>query len=154
MDEYDSKKVFVKGTNEEEQNVQISLDPIEKLIVADKIELDPIFFEFDKYNITSEAAFELDKVVQIMTKYPDMVLKIVAHTDIRGSENYNAQLSEKRAKSTEQYIISKGIDESRVSSEGKGESEPKVDCSGGCTKEQHQENRRSEFIIVSGGPRA
>jgi outer membrane protein OmpA-like peptidoglycan-associated protein/Tol biopolymer transport system component len=154
MDEYDSKKVFVKGTNEEEQNVQISLDPIEKLIVADKIELDPIFFEFDKYNITSEAAFELDKVVQIMTKYPDMVLKIVAHTDIRGSENYNAQLSEKRAKSTEQYIISKGIDESRVSSEGKGESEPKVDCSGGCTKEQHQENRRSEFIIVSGGPGA
>jgi len=154
MQDYNSKKVMVKGTNEEEQNVQISLDPIEKLIVADKIELDPIFFEFDKYNITAEAAFELDKLVQIMKKYPDVVIKATSHTDIRGPESYNAQLSEKRAKSTVQYVISKGIDESRITAEGKGESEPKIDCSGGCTKEQHQENRRSEFIILSGGPGA
>ncbi|MBO3115350.1 PD40 domain-containing protein [Winogradskyella sp. DF17] len=154
MQDYNSKKVMVKGTNEEEQNVQISLDPIEKLIVADKIELDPIFFEFDKYNITAEAAFELDKLIQIMNKYPDLVIKATSHTDIRGPESYNAQLSEKRAKSTVQYVISKGIDESRITAEGKGESEPKIDCTGGCTKEQHQENRRSEFIILSGGPGA
>jgi outer membrane protein OmpA-like peptidoglycan-associated protein len=152
MNDYDSKKVSVKGSNEEELDVQISLDPIEKLIVADRIELEPIYFDFDKSNVTAQAAFELDKLVQIMTKYPDLVINATSHTDSRGPESYNARLSDRRAKTTVQYVISKGIDEARISGMGKGESEPKVDCSSGCTKEQHAENRRSEFIIVSGGP--
>ena len=152
MEDYDSKKVAVSGTNEEELAVQISLDPIEKLIVADKIELQPIYFDFDKSNITAQAAFELDKLVQIMNKYPELVIKATSHTDVRGPASYNNRLSERRAKSTVQYVISKGIDESRISAEGKGESELKVDCGSGCTEEQHQENRRSEFIIVSGSP--
>ncbi|WP_179348546.1 OmpA family protein [Winogradskyella pacifica] len=150
MDGFDSKKVQVKGTNEEENNVQISLDPIEKLIAAETIDLAPIFFEFDQSNITAQAAFELDKLVQIMTKYPEMVIKATSHTDNRGPDSYNNALSERRAKTTVQYVISKGIDEARISGEGKGETEPKVNCTTGCTKEQHAENRRSEFIIVSG----
>jgi len=154
MDGFDSKKVPVKGSSEEENNVQISLDPIEILIVAEKIELDPIFFEFDQSNITSQAAFELDKLVQIMQKYPEMVINATSHTDSRGPESYNARLSDRRAKTTVQYVISKGIDETRISGMGKGESEPKIDCASGCTKDQHAENRRSEFIIVSGGPQA
>ncbi|WP_458628365.1 OmpA family protein [Winogradskyella sp. PC D3.3] len=152
MDGFDSKKVQVKGSNDEENNVQISLDPIEKLIVAETINLAPIFFEFDQSNITAQAAFELDKLVQIMTKYPEMVIKATSHTDNRGTDAYNNALSERRAKTTVQYVISKGIDESRISGIGKGETEPKVDCASGCTKEQHAENRRSEFIIVSGAP--
>jgi outer membrane protein OmpA-like peptidoglycan-associated protein len=152
MEDYDSKKVSVSGTNEEELAVQISLDPIEKLIVEDKIELQPIYFDFDKSNITAPAAFELDKLVQIMTKYPELVIKATSHTDTRGPASYNNRLSERRAKSTVQYVISKGVDQARISAEGKGESEPKVECGGRCTEEQHQENRRSEFIIVSGGP--
>ncbi|EPR72467.1 Outer membrane lipoprotein omp16 precursor [Winogradskyella psychrotolerans RS-3] len=150
IDGFDSKKVQVKGTNEEENNVQISLDPIEKLIAAETIDLAPIFFDFDQSNITAQAAFELDKLVQIMTKYPNMVIKATSHTDNRGTDSYNNALSERRAKTTVQYVISKGIDASRISGEGKGETEPKVDCSTGCTQEQHSENRRSEFIIVSG----
>ncbi|MBU2921471.1 OmpA family protein, partial [Winogradskyella psychrotolerans] len=147
-----SKKVPVKGTNEEENNIQISLDPIEKLITPVKIDLAPIFFEFDKSNITAQAAFELDKLVQIMKKYPEMVISVTSHTDERGPEAYNTGLSDRRAKTTVQYVISKGIDASRISGVGKGESEPKIDCSAGCTKEQHAENRRSEFLIVSGAP--
>ena len=154
MDGFDSKKVPVKGTNEEENNVQISLEPIEVLITPVMINLDPIFFEFDKSNITAKAAFELDKLVQIMKKYPEMVIFATSHTDERGPEAYNAGLSDRRAKTTVQYVISKGIDESRISGEGKGESEPKIDCTAGCTREQHAENRRSEFIIVSGAPQA
>lgn len=154
MDGFDSKKVTVKGTNEEENNVQISLEPIEKLIVAEKIELSPIFFKFDKSNITAEAAFELDKLVQIMKKYPEMVINATSHTDIRGPESYNEGLSDRRAKTTVQYVISKGIDESRISGEGKGETEPIIDCTAGCTREEHAKNRRSEFIIVSGAPQA
>ena len=154
MDGFDSKKVPVKGSSEEENNVQISLDPIEILIVEDRIELEPIFFEFDKSNVTAQAAFELDKLVQIMNRYPEMVINATSHTDSRGPESYNERLSDRRAKTTIQYVISKGIAESRISGMGKGESEPKIDCASGCTKEQHAENRRSEFIIISGGPQA
>jgi outer membrane protein OmpA-like peptidoglycan-associated protein/tetratricopeptide (TPR) repeat protein len=149
MNGFDSKKVPVKGSSDEENNVQISLDPIEKLILADVVDLEPIFFEFDKSNITAQAAFELDKLVQIMQKYPEMKILATSHTDSRGSESYNMKLSDRRAKTTVQYVISKGIDESRISGIGKGESEPKIDCASGCTKEQHAENRRSEFLIVT-----
>ena len=148
MDGFESKKVTVKGTQDTETNVKISLDPIDKIIAADRIELNPIYFDFDKSNITSQAAFELDKLVQVMTKYPEMVINVTAHTDNRGSEGYNMSLSDRRAKTTVQYVISKGIDKSRISGAGKGESEPKVDCGNNCTEEQFQMNRRSEFIIV------
>ncbi len=154
MDGFDSKKVPLRGSSEEELNVRIFLPPIEILIVEDRIELEPIFFEFDKSNVTAQAAFELDKLVQIMNRYPEMVINATSHTDSRGPESYNERLSDRRSKTTIQYVISKGIAESRISGMGKGESEPKIDCASGCTKEQHAENRRSEFIIISGGPQA
>lgn len=148
MDDFESKRVTVKGTQETETKVTVSLDPIEKIIAAGMIELEPIYFEFDKSNITAKAAFELDKLVQVMTKYPEMVIDVTAHTDSRGSDSYNLNLSDRRAKTTVQYVISKGIDSTRIKGEGKGETEPKVDCGSGCSKEQHAMNRRSEFIIV------
>lgn len=152
MEGYDSRRVPVKGSEEEEVKVPIALDPIEELIVADRIELAPIYFDYDKSNITSQAAFELDKLVQIMNKYPDMVISATSHTDSRGSATYNEKLSDRRAKTTVQYVISKGIDKSRISGLGKGENEPKVKCGDNCSEEEHQLNRRSEFIITSGVP--
>lgn len=154
MAEYESKKVAVKGTNEEELAVQISLDPIEKMITAEEIVLNPIYFDFDKSNITAQGAFELDKLVQIMNKYPELVINATSHTDSRGSASYNQRLSQRRAKSTQQYVISKGIDKTRISAEGKGESALKVECGSNCTDEEHQQNRRSEFLIVSGKPQS
>lgn len=154
LDEYESQKVALGGTRDEEISVDIALNPIEKIIVADRIVLNPIYFDFDKSNITSQAAFELDKLVQVMTKYPDLVVAIASHTDRRGPASYNLGLSDRRAKTTAQYAISKGIDASRLSGSGKGESEPIYDCGVKCTEEEHQMNRRSEFIIVSGGPQA
>jgi len=150
MEDYDSKKIKVEATDDEETEVSIQLEPIEKLIAADRVNLEPIYFDFDKSNITSKAAFELDQLVQIMNKYPEFVIQANSHTDNRGSDSYNQALSDRRAKTTVQYVISKGIDASRISGEGKGELEPKIDCNAGCTQEQHQMNRRSEFIIVSG----
>jgi outer membrane protein OmpA-like peptidoglycan-associated protein/tetratricopeptide (TPR) repeat protein len=154
MDDYESQKVAVQGTEEEEVAVNIALDPIDKLIVADRIELNPIYFDFDKSNITAQAAFELDKLVQIMNKYPELVINATSHTDSRGSASYNEKLSDRRAKTTVQYVVSKGIDASRISGEGKGENEPKVNCGSNCTEDEHQLNRRSEFIIVSGEPQS
>ena len=83
-----------------------------------------------------------------MTKYPEMVIDVTAHTDSRGSDSYNMRLSDRRAKTTVQYVISKGIDKSRIKGAGKGESEPKVNCGSNCTEDQFQMNRRSEFKIV------
>lgn len=151
LDGYESNKVAVAGTRDEETTVQIPLNPIEKILVADRVELNPIYFDFDKSNVTAKAAFELDKLVQIMNKYPNMVIKATSHTDSRGSAPYNEKLSDRRAKTTVQYVISKGIDASRISGQGMGENEPKVNCGSNCTEDQHQLNRRSEFLILSGG---
>ena len=89
-----------------------------------------------------------------MTKYPDLVINATSHTDSRGPASYNQILSQRRAKSTQQYVISKGIDETRITAEGKGESALKVECGSACTNEEHQQNRRSEFLITAGGPQA
>lgn len=152
MDGFESKKTTVKGSQEKEVKVTISLDPIDKIIADDRIELNPIYFDFDRSNITSKAAFELDKLVQIMNKYPEMVIDVTAHTDNRGTDSYNMNLSDRRAKTTVQYVISKGIGKSRIAGAGKGETIPKVDCGANCTEDEHQMNRRSEFRITSGGP--
>ena len=83
-----------------------------------------------------------------MNENPKMVIYAKSHTDNRGSDAYNARLSEARAKSTVQYIISKKIDASRISGKGMGESEPKIDCKETCSEDDHAKNRRSEFLIV------
>jgi len=111
------------------------------------ITLENIYFEYDKSNITKEAAFELDKIVETMKQYPDIVVMVKSHTDNRGTDQYNMSLSNRRAKSTVQYIISKGIAKGRISGQGYGESEPKVACTE-CTDAEHAQNRRSEFLIV------
>ncbi|WP_452220665.1 OmpA family protein [Lacinutrix salivirga] len=152
MDDYESKKMTVDGTRDEELSVTVGLDPIEKIIAIERVNLNPIYFDYDKSNITAKAAFELDKLVQVMNKYPDMVIYATSHTDSRGSNGYNERLSDRRAKTTVQYVISKGIASSRISGVGKGENEPAVNCGSNCTEEEHQLNRRSEFLITSGGP--
>jgi outer membrane protein OmpA-like peptidoglycan-associated protein/tetratricopeptide (TPR) repeat protein len=113
-----------------------------------------IYFDYDKYDIRYDAEVELQKVLAVMNQYPDMVVDIKSHTDCRGKADYNAKLSENRAQSTRNYLISKGIDASRLTAKGYGESQLVNDCgceptnNSDCTEEQHQLNRRSEFIIV------
>lgn len=146
---YESKMLDIKLLDVDPPLLKIKLEPIEELIVEEKIILNPIYFDFDMFNITSQAAFELDKLVAIMKKYPEMVISAESHTDSRGPSSYNKLLSDKRAKSTAQYVISKGISEERISGIGKGEEDPEIDCESGCSKDDHAKNRRSEFIIIS-----
>ena len=84
-----------------------------------------------------------------MKKYPDMVVEIGSHTDVRGNNKYNLDLSEKRAASTREYFIEQGIPNSRIFSRGYGETVQIVKCvpEESCTEEQHELNRRSEFVI-------
>ena len=150
--DYESGFTLVAGTSEEEVSADLLLTPIDEIILANKVILNPIYFDFDKSNINAQAAFELDKLVQLMNKYKSIVLSAESHTDSRGSASYNLSLSERRAMTTAQYVISKGIDASRITGEGKGETMPSIDCGGRCTEEEHQLNRRSEFLILAGNP--
>ena len=130
-------------------DLNIPMSPIEDVIIL--ADLNTIYFDLDKSNIRPDAALELDKVVNLMNKYPGMVIRLESHTDSRAGDNYNIRLSNRRAKSTYNYIISKGIDPQRIPKyEGFGESQLVNKCSNGvpCTEEEHQLNRRTEFIIL------
>ncbi len=109
-----------------------------------------IYFDFDKSNIRPDAAIQLAKVLQVMEDYPSLKIDIRSHTDSRGSHKYNESLSDRRAKSTRMWLISKGISAYRLTAKGYGETQLKTNCPDGvwCSKEDHQLNRRSEFIIV------
>ncbi|WP_125721389.1 OmpA family protein [Flavobacterium ustbae] len=125
----------------------------EKDVVKDKdrliIKTDPIYFDYDLWYIRKESKVILGRVVELMKKYPGMVIEIGSHTDSRGSVKYNADLSQKRADSTRDFIIQSGIDAKRVSAKGYGESVPIVKCKTdeSCSEEEHELNRRSEFVI-------
>jgi outer membrane protein OmpA-like peptidoglycan-associated protein/tetratricopeptide (TPR) repeat protein len=147
-DGYESGVFSIAATNGGKVKVNAPLNPIDVIVTEIAVVLKDIEFEFNKSNITAEGAFELDKLVQVMKANEDMVIMVKAHTDNRGSDQYNMDLSDRRAKSTVQYVISKGIAASRITGKGYGESEPKVDCKEACTEEEHAENRRSEFLIV------
>lgn len=147
-DGFEGNTFAVTKSKEPIVKIEAALQPIDVIVTETEIILKPIYFEYDKSNITQEGAFELDKLVQVMKNNNKMVIMAKSHTDNRGSDDYNLALSERRAKSTVQYIISKGINSSRISGKGMGELEPKVDCGATCTEEQFAQNRRSEFLIV------
>lgn len=147
-DGYEGATFPVEKSEGDSRAVDARLQPIETIVKDTEVVLNPIFFEFDKSNITREGAFELDKLVQVMKGNASLTIMVKAHTDSRGSDAYNMALSDRRARSTVQYVLSKGIARSRISGKGYGESEPKVDCGEACTEEQHAQNRRSEFLIV------
>ncbi len=144
---YESNAITV-STEDKTVSAELLLRPIDEIVEGDRVVLNPILFDFDRHNIKPQAALELDKLVQLMKKNTTMEVRIEGHTDVRGSAEYNKRLSNRRAQSSVQYVISKGIESNRISGEGFGEDRPAVNCGENCTEEQHQQNRRSEFIIV------
>lgn len=117
--------------------------------VSNRVNINSIYFDFNKSNIRPDAAKELDKVVQVMNEYPDLLIDAGSHTDSRGKAAYNLKLSTRRAKSTIDYIISQGIDPSRLTYEGYGETQLVNNCGAGCSEEEHELNRRTEFYIAN-----
>lgn len=110
-----------------------------------------IYFDLDKSNIRTEAALDLEKILAVLNDYPNMKLDIRSHTDSRASHQYNEALSDRRAKSTIQWLVKNGIAPNRLTGRGYGETELVNKCADGvpCTEEEHQANRRSEFIITA-----
>lgn len=148
-------KVEMKGKGRE-IHYEILLKPrVIKVTEGDDLakvfKIENIYFDFDKSNIRYDASVQLAKILEVMKEYPNMKIDVRSHTDSRGSDSYNLALSDRRAKSTVKWIIDNGIDASRITGKGYGETQLTNHCSNGvkCTPEEHQANRRSEFIIIS-----
>lgn len=116
--------------------------------------LNPIYFDLGKWDIREDAAAELDKMVEVMNENKGIVIELGAHTDCRGSASSNLSLSDKRAKASAEYIVSKGISEDRIYGKGYGESRliNHCGCEGSkvvrCSEDEHALNRRTEFVVV------
>ncbi|WP_268223686.1 OmpA family protein [Sinomicrobium oceani] len=156
---YTTEEKEVKTTKKDGdkiEDVDFELTNYDDLIVKEddqeKIDVNPIYFDFDKADITPQAAEELNKVIYVMNQFPKVKIKIESHADCRGNADYNRKLTDLRAKSTQKYILETGkIDPSRIESAiGYGEDRPKVVCErcNQCSEEDHSENRRSDFIII------
>ncbi|MBI4945850.1 MAG: OmpA family protein [Bacteroidetes bacterium] len=117
---------------------------LDSLIIIEKI-----YYDFGKWEISSEAMLTLNKPIEIMKKNPNISIEIISHTDSRGDKEFNKKLSAKRASAAVEYIISKGIDKNRIHGNGMGEQQLVNRCKEGveCTEEEHSQNRRTEFRV-------
>lgn len=147
-DGYISKSFPVVKTKGEKIIIDATIDPIDVIVTDTEIILKPIYFEYNKSNVTKNGAVELDKLVYILSQNDKLKIYVRAHTDTRGTHAYNLNLSQRRANATVAYIISRGISADKISGKGFGESIPKIDCQEKCTELEHALNRRSEFMIV------
>ena len=158
--EYDTKETAaITGKEEGRTEVNIELEKTVKPVqpgddLAKAFGIKLIYFDLDKSNIRPDAAVELAKILDVMEQYPTMKIDVRSHTDCRQTAKYNAALSDRRAKSTMAWLVSKGIAKNRLTGKGYGESQLVNDCGceptneSSCSEEQHQANRRSEFIII------
>ncbi|MNF37699.1 Photosystem I chlorophyll a apoprotein A2 [compost metagenome] len=150
----EAKATIARATGKTELALQLTkrIKPIDVgTDLAKTLDIPIIYFDLDKSVIRKDAAFELEKVLAVMQQYPEMKIDVRSHTDSRQTKEYNAKLSDKRAKATIAWLITNGIDTKRLTGKGYGETQLVNHCADGvkCTGAEHQANRRSEFIIVS-----
>lgn len=147
--ETDSVAITTKGLNTT-QTLTAALSLNFKFEVGKVFKLNDINYDFNKDNIRPDAAKILDGLVTIMQENPTLQIELGSHTDSRGADVYNQKLSQRRAQSVVNYLVSKGVDKTRMIAKGYGETQLLNDCGNGvnCTEAQHQENRRTEFKIL------
>ena len=148
-------KVTINNNNNGKTELNIGLEKITcKVAIGDDLGkcfgIKMIYFDLNKSDIRYEAALDLEKILDVLKQFPDMKLDIRSHTDSRGSSKYNESLSDRRAKSTIAWLINKGVSPDRLEGKGYGENQLVNKCQDGviCTEEEHQQNRRSEFIVM------
>jgi Outer membrane protein and related peptidoglycan-associated (lipo)proteins len=124
---------------------------MEKLSAGKQFVLEDLFYDLNKYNIRPDAAIVLDKLAKILKDNPSVRIEIGSHTDSRATTEYNQKLSQNRSESVVAYLISKGIEKSRLVPKGYGESQLVNKCADGvpCTEEEHQANRRTVIEILN-----
>ena len=147
-----SEKIVTMPEESAVVDLELQLTPIDPCPANDlgcRLSLQPIYFDYDKSFIRADAEIELAKILAAMRQYPELIIHIESHTDSRAPNRYNELLSERRAQSTLQWLISNGIEGRRLTAKGYGEYRLTNQCSDDveCTEYEHQLNRRSMFII-------
>lgn len=146
----DSRKLTTQGekfSKEFSKATGYNYDFAIKKIPKTEIKIDNIYYDYDSYTLREESKPSLDKLVKLLEDTPGAIVQINSHTDERGKQDYNQKLSENRARSVVEYLISKGISEGRLTWKGFGFSQPVV--KGAKTEEDHQKNRRTAFQVIS-----
>ncbi len=146
--DYSSNRVLVEMKDLPPTGAVVKIPMVKDL--GKMLNINPIYFDYNRDNIRPDAARELDKIVKIMKENPGMVIEVASHTDSRGQYGYNQDLSQRRAQSSMKYIINHGISSSRISGKGYGETQLTNQCEDGvvCSELDHQYNRRTEFRIL------
>ncbi|MBF7092510.1 PD40 domain-containing protein [Flavobacterium sp. ALJ2] len=129
-------------------NVRVRLNEGDDL--TKKLKLEPIYFDYEGFQIRESSKEELDKIVKLLLARPNISLRVNSHTDSRGRDEFNMRLSKQRAAATVEYIVKAGVAKERVTGEGFGETMLINHCINGvkCSEKDHELNRRSEFIII------
>jgi outer membrane protein OmpA-like peptidoglycan-associated protein len=147
-----SAKFSTKGIAKDPANpvqtfeIEIVLDQIFR---NKEIVLENIYYDYDKWDIRPDAEPTLNRLAEVLKENADIRIQLGSHTDCRGNDAYNQSLSQRRAQSAVNYLISKGIEPSRLSAKGYGESQPAALCAcSSCTESEHQTNRRTTFKVV------
>ncbi len=123
---------------------------LDKIYYNKEIRLSNVYYEFDRWELTSDARLVVDTLAEMLRINPSIEIALSAHTDCRGDDDYNLTLSQRRAQSVVNYLITKGIDINRLEAVGYGESQPAEPClCASCTEAQHESNRRTTFMIKS-----
>ncbi|MNG03372.1 Photosystem I chlorophyll a apoprotein A2 [compost metagenome] len=156
-EDYATREVSITiGKLSGKTSLPIALDPTTcKVTIGDDLgkcfKIKIIYFDLDKSNIRTEAAIDLEKILAVLNENPGMKLDIRSHTDSRATFKYNEALSDRRAKSTIEWLIKNGVAANRLTGKGYGETQLVNKCADDvpCTEAEHQENRRSEFIITA-----
>jgi outer membrane protein OmpA-like peptidoglycan-associated protein len=137
------------------ETLDLTMDKIDiGLDLTSIIDINPIYFDLGKYTIRADAAIELNKIVKVMNENPAMEIELGSHTDCRGSIASNEKLSDNRAKASANYIKERITNPERINGKGYGETQLKVDCpcegtvKSTCSEDEHQKNRRTEFVII------
>lgn len=149
----DTKDITTSNVHDLELALGLMIQPSDFVTIRGllMVNINPIYFDLDKSNIRENAAIEIEKVVRIMKKYPEVIIELGSYTDSRAPDEYNLDLSERRVKSSIEWIIERGIDPLRITGQGYGETQLVNKCSNGveCSEAEHQLNRRTEFVIVN-----
>ncbi|MFK8008323.1 MAG: OmpA family protein [Saprospiraceae bacterium] len=147
-----SAKFTSKGIAQDENNpvqkfeIEIVLD---KVFKNKEITLDNIYYDYEQWNIRRDAEPTLNELANTLLENPNIRIQMASHTDCRGKTNYNQTLSQRRAQSAVDYLITKGVESERLQAKGFGKSSPAIDClCSRCSEEEHQANRRTTFSVI------
>jgi len=134
---------------EKPEPIHIS-EKIEKIIIDKPIRLENIYYDFNSWAINAQSSYVLNGLVKLLNENPEIEIEIGSHTDTRGDFEINKYISQQRAQSVVNYLVSRGISSKRLSAKGYGKEKPLIKCGPGvpCSETEHSQNRRTEFKVV------